>query len=62
MKKKENKQLSLKENQTKVRELREELLKLRVRKQMGQVEKPHNFRAIRREIARLLTSANQKNS
>lgn len=57
---KETAQLSLKETQNQVRELKEKLVLMRVRKQTGQVEKPSQLRTLRREIARLLTFARQK--
>ena len=44
----------------KLRDNRSELLNLRLRKQTGQVEKPHLIRAIRRDIARLETTLRQK--
>jgi large subunit ribosomal protein L29 len=47
--------LSSKEIEKKLRELGEELLQLQVRKQTGQVEKPHMIKSIRRDRARLLT-------
>ena len=40
----------------KFRELGVELLQLQVRKQTGQVEKPHLIKSIRRDRARILTS------
>lgn len=40
----------------KFRELGEELLQLQVRKQTGQVEKPHLIKSIRRDRARILTT------
>jgi len=40
---------------TKLRETREQLLQLRLRKQTGQVEKPHLLRTYRKDIARLET-------
>ena len=43
------------ELQKKIRDLGEELLQLRVRKQTGQVEKPHLLKSIRRDRARILT-------
>ena len=39
----------------KFRDLGVELLQLRVRKQTGQVEKPHLLKSIRRDRARVLT-------
>jgi len=38
-----------------VREAREELLSLRLKKATGAVENPARFRALRREVARCLT-------
>ena len=42
-------------------ELREESFHLRIQQQSGQLEKPSQLRAIRREIARIETVLNQKN-
>jgi len=47
--------LSTLEIEKKLRELGEELLQLQVRKQTGQVEKPHMIKSIRRDRARLFT-------
>jgi large subunit ribosomal protein L29 len=57
---KEIRDLSPAEIQTKLRETREKLLQLRLRKQTGQVEKTHELRTLRKDIARLETVANQK--
>ena len=51
--------LSLLELNKKLRELGEDLLKLQVRKQTGQVERPHVIKQIRRDRARILTKVNQ---
>lgn len=56
MKSAELKKLSGKEIFHKIIELRNDLLGLRMRKQVGQVEKPHKLKAIRRDIARLETT------
>ena len=48
------------EAQLKIKELREELLNLKLRKTTGQMEKPHLIREQRRNIARLETVVNQK--
>lgn len=48
------------EIETKVREAREKLLHLRLRKQTGQVEKTHEIRSIRKDIARLETARTAK--
>ena len=58
---KEVRDLSLTELDTKLREAREELLQLRLRKQTGQVEKTHSLRVIRRDIARMETEKTAKN-
>jgi large subunit ribosomal protein L29 len=46
---------------TKIRETRESLLQVRLRKQTGQVEKTHELRSLRKDIARLETIIRQKN-
>ena len=51
--------LSLPELNKKLRELGEDLLKLQVRKQTGQVERPHVIKQIRRDRARILIKVNQ---
>jgi len=58
----EIKELSSSELQKKLRELGEELLQLQIRKQTGQVEKPHLIKAIRRDRARILTTLGQTTS
>jgi len=57
---KEIRDLSPGEITTKLRETRESLLQLRLRKQTGQVEKTHEIRTLRKDIARLETIQNQK--
>jgi large subunit ribosomal protein L29 len=52
---KEIRELSSTELATKLRETREQLLQLRLRKQTGQVEKPHLLHEHRKDIARLET-------
>jgi large subunit ribosomal protein L29 len=59
---KEIRDLSAAEITTKIRETRESLLNLRLRKQTGQVEKTHEIRTLRKDIARLETIQNQKKS
>jgi len=58
---KEIRELAPAEITTKLRETREQLLQLRLRKQTGQVEKTHELRTLRKDIARLETFLNQKN-
>ncbi len=57
---KEIRDLSAGEIETKLREIREQLVQLRLKKSTGQVEKPHLLRAYRKDIARLETILNQK--
>jgi large subunit ribosomal protein L29 len=57
---KEIRDLSPVEITTKLRETREQLLQLRLRKNTGQVEKPHLLREYRKDIARLETILKQK--
>ncbi len=59
---KEIRELSSVEIATKLRELREQLLQLRLRKQTGQVEKTHELRTLRKDIARLETILTEKKS
>jgi large subunit ribosomal protein L29 len=61
MKSKEIRDLSPVEITTKIRESRESLLQQRLRKQTGQVEKTHELRILRKDIARLETILRQKN-
>ena len=60
MKVKEIRELSPLEIEKKIREIRQELLGLRLRKQTGQVEKTHELNALRRDIARLETINQEK--
>ncbi len=60
MKMKEIRELAPAEITTKLRETREQLLQLRLRKHTGQVEKPHLLREYRKDIARLETIRKEK--
>lgn len=57
---KEIRELSATEISTKLRETRDQLLQLRLRKHTGQVEKPHLIREYRKDIARLETILTEK--
>ena len=57
---KEIRDLAPAEITTKIRETRDQLLQLRLRKNTGQVEKPHLLREYRKDIARLETILKQK--
>jgi large subunit ribosomal protein L29 len=58
--KNELKELSIPEIEKKIRELQDQLVSLRLRKQTGQVEKPHELKELRKQIARLNTYLHQK--
>jgi large subunit ribosomal protein L29 len=58
---KEIRELSAVEITTKIREIRESLLQARMRKMTGQVEKTHELRSLRKDVARLETISRQKN-
>ena len=60
MKAKEIKELSILELENKLREIREELLQMRLRKETGQVDRPHLLKELRRDIARLETNLHIK--
>lgn len=62
MKIKEIRDLSREELKTRKRELKEEIFHLRLQQQGGQLEKPSQFRVLRREIARVETVLTIKNS
>jgi large subunit ribosomal protein L29 len=55
MKTKEIRELSLGDLSARKRELSDEVFHLRIQQQSGQLEKPSQLRAIRRELARLET-------
>jgi large subunit ribosomal protein L29 len=57
---KEIRELAPTEITAKLREIREQLLQLRMRRQSGQVEKTHELRTLRKDIARLETILNEK--
>jgi len=59
---KEIRELAPTEISTKLREVREQLLQLRLRKQTGQVEKTHELRTLCKTIARLETVLTEKKS
>lgn len=60
MKAKDLRELSPEEAGKKLRDLRDQLVRLRVRKKAGQVENPTELRFIRRDIARLETLTREK--
>ena len=56
---KEIRDLAPAEITTKLRETREQLLQLRLKRQTGQVEKTHELRTLRKDVARLETILRQ---
>ena len=60
MKSKDIRELSVEELDKKLREMREELLGLNIRKKTGQVENTARIRVLRRDIARFETVKSQK--
>lgn len=62
MKSKDIRELSVAEMDKKLRELRDELLNLNIRKTVGQVENTGRIRVLRRDIARIETIKSQKNA
>jgi large subunit ribosomal protein L29 len=59
---KEIRDLAPAEIETKLRATRDELLQLRLKKNTGQVEKPHIIRVLRKDIARLETIQREKSA
>lgn len=57
---KEIREFSTKEIEKKLRDVRHELLELRLRKKTGQLEKSHLLQELRRDIARLETIVSSK--
>jgi large subunit ribosomal protein L29 len=51
----EIKELTIKELETRKREIRQEIFNLRIQQQAGQLEKPHMLRSLRRDAARVDT-------
>ncbi len=62
MKIKELRELSVDELGARKRELRQEMLNLRVQQQIGQLENPSRLRTLRREVARIETLITQRAS
>ncbi len=60
MKIKDIRALSDEELKAKERDLRQEMLNLRIQQQGGQLEKPSRLNEIRKTIARIQTISNQK--
>ena len=56
----EIKELTIKELETRKREMRQEIFNLRIQQQAGQLEKPHMLRSLRRDAARVDTVLTEK--
>ena len=62
MKTKELRELSVEELGARRRELRQEMLKLRVQQQIGQLENPARLHLLRREVARIETLLSERSA
>ncbi|MFZ5800136.1 MAG: 50S ribosomal protein L29 [Candidatus Omnitrophota bacterium] len=60
MKIKELRELSVEDLQQKERSFKEELFNLNYQRRFGRVEKPHRFRLLRKDIARIQTLIKEK--
>lgn len=60
MKAKDIRELSEAELKKQIRDTRNELLQLRMRKNTGQVEQPHKLQELRRDVARMETILAEK--
>jgi large subunit ribosomal protein L29 len=56
----EIKELTIKELETRKREMRQEIFNLRIQQEAGQLEKPHMLRSLRRDVARVDTVLTEK--
>lgn len=62
MKTKELRELTVEELGARRRELRQEMLNLRVQQQIGQLENPVRLRLLRREVARIETLISERSA
>ena len=62
MKASELRELSVEELQTKLTELKEELLNIRFQLDMQQLENPHKIKDVKHDIARVMTVLREKNA
>jgi large subunit ribosomal protein L29 len=60
MKVQEIRELNVGELQGKVKDLQDQVFRLRIQKAMGQLDAPHKVRALRRELARVKTILTEK--
>ncbi len=60
MKVEEIRELNVDELRAKVKDLQDQVFRLRIQKAMGQLDAPHKVRALRRELARVMTVLTEK--
>jgi large subunit ribosomal protein L29 len=60
MKVQEIRELNVDELKGKVKDLQDQVFRLRIQKAMGQLDAPHKVRALRRELARVKTVLTEK--
>jgi large subunit ribosomal protein L29 len=60
MKVHEIRELNVDELNAKVKDLQDQVFRLRIQKAMGQLDAPHKTRTLRRELARVKTVLNEK--
>ena len=60
MKVEEIRELNVDELRGKVKDLQDQVFRLRIQKAMGQLDAPHKVRALRRELARVKTVLTEK--
>ena len=60
MKVHEIRELNVDELKGKVKDLQDQVFRLRIQKAMGQLDAPHKVRALRRELARVKTVLTEK--
>ena len=60
MKVHEIRELNVDELNAKVKDLQDQVFRLRIQKAMGQLDAPHKMRTIRRELARVKTVLTEK--
>lgn len=60
MKVHEIRELNVEELKGKVKDLQDQVFRLRIQKAMGQLDAPHKMRTLRRELARIKTVLTEK--
>lgn len=57
---KELREIASEDLKTKEKALKKELFELKYQRKIGRAEKPHRFRLIRRDIAKIMTVTNER--